>query len=202
MICDYREAKIIEILKEKDILIKTENLKIGDFLISDEIIIERKRAEDFAKSIIDGRIFSQYEDLKQYKIPIIIIEGDLHSIKTNIHPNSLRGVILRLIMEGINIIFSKNEEETVEYLILLEKKYEKDGVLRKYKYGKKPIKDKEYYKRYILESFPGIGPTLAERLLEKFKTLKNIFNASSNELIEVKGMNKKIIKNLKDILER
>jgi len=201
MICDYREKKIIEKLKERKIIIKVENLKVGDFLISDEIIIERKKAEDFARSIIDGRIFSQYEELKQYKTPIIIIEGDLNHINTKIHINSLRGMLLRLILEGINIIYSKNIDETIEYLILLEKKYEKKQILRRYKYGKKPTKDIEYYKKYILESFPGIGPTLADRLLQKFKNLNNIFNASSDELRDIKGMNKKIIKSFKEILE-
>ena len=40
---------------------------------------------------------------------------------------------------------------------------------------------------YIIEGFPGIGPTTARKLIEKFKTIKNIINASKEELEEILG---------------
>jgi len=36
--------------------------------------------------------------------------------------------------------------------------------------------------QYVLEGFPSIGPATAKKLLKKFKTLKNIINASDEEL--------------------
>ena len=41
--------------------------------------------------------------------------------------------------------------------------------------------------QFILEGFPDIGPVTAKKLLEKFKNLKNIFNASLEDLKEAIG---------------
>ena len=41
--------------------------------------------------------------------------------------------------------------------------------------------------QFILEGFPGIGPKTAKKLLKKFKTLKNIFNAEIDELRGIIG---------------
>ncbi len=46
-------------LSKHEILITQETLSIGDFIISDRTAIERKTAEDFVASIIDGRLFEQ-----------------------------------------------------------------------------------------------------------------------------------------------
>jgi len=41
--------------------------------------------------------------------------------------------------------------------------------------------------QFILEGFPGIGPTTAKKLLKKFKSIKKIINASEEELKEILG---------------
>ena len=47
--------------------------------------------------------------------------------------------------------------------------------------------NKKEQMQYIIEGFPGIGPKTAKKLLNKFKTIKNILNASQEELKEVIG---------------
>ena len=64
-------------LSKYDILITQETLSIGDFIISDRTAIERKTVDDFASSIIDGRLFEQMSNLKSaYDMPILMIEGE------------------------------------------------------------------------------------------------------------------------------
>ena len=41
--------------------------------------------------------------------------------------------------------------------------------------------------QFILEGFPNIGPATAKKLLEHFKTLKNLVNSSEEELKSVVG---------------
>jgi len=53
-------------------------LEIADYLVQTEdkwIAVERKRASDFLKSISDGRLFKQLENLQKYDDPRIILEG-------------------------------------------------------------------------------------------------------------------------------
>lgn len=54
---------------------------------------------------------------------------------------------------------------------------------------------------YIIESLPGVGPTIAKNLLNKFKNVKNIFNASEEELIEVDKIGKIKAKEIKKIID-
>jgi len=67
IIMDYREFNpdILNILLDYGISITVKNLKVGDFIINDEIAIERKTTQDFAQSIIDGRLFRQAENMKK-----------------------------------------------------------------------------------------------------------------------------------------
>ena len=52
--------------------------------------------------------------------------------------------------------------------------------------------------QFILEGFPGIGPKTSKKLLEEFKTIKNIINAPEEKLKKILG--KKTI-NIKKIIE-
>ena len=66
---------------------------------------------------------------------------------------------------------------------------------------KKKTLDPKERKKFILEGFPGIGPTTAKALLEKFKTLKNIFSKSKKELVKTGLFDEKKLDNFKRILE-
>jgi len=61
--------------------------------------------------------------------------------------------------------------------------------------NKKPISKSEQM-QFILEGFPSIGPVKAKQMIEQFKTLKNIVNASEGDLEKVLGKNTKEIYNL------
>lgn len=60
----------------------------------------------------------------------------------------------------------------------------------------KKTKNKKEQMQYILEGFPSIGPKTARKLLEKFSSIKNISNASEEELKKTIGKKGEIIKNL------
>jgi excinuclease ABC subunit C len=51
----------------------------------------------------------------------------------------------------------------------------------------------------ILDSVPGIGPLKKKRLLAHFKSVKKIIEASDEELLQIKGLTIKDIKNIKQI---
>lgn len=77
---DYREQKIKEYLNYhkynyNEYIVK--KLDVGDFIIEDKLIIERKTLIDLSASIIDKRIYRQIDKLKQTGKPFcFIIEGN------------------------------------------------------------------------------------------------------------------------------
>ncbi len=54
---------------------------------------------------------------------------------------------------------------------------------------------------YIIESLPNIGPVTARKLLEEFKSVKNVINASENDLKKVEGIGDKIAKRILRVID-
>jgi len=73
---DHREDPLLIELLSKHAILQESQLKIGDYVISERTIIERKTRDDFESSIIDGRMFDQAQKLKDtYERVIYIVEG-------------------------------------------------------------------------------------------------------------------------------
>ena len=190
IIVDYREKNslVISEIISHVILVEFKALKVADYLVND-IAIERKTILDFISSMKNKRLINQLEELGQYKNRLLIIEGideqELYTDSdeiTGMHPNAIRGFLLSILLKyKTPIIFSKNYEDTAKFISILSKKKEKEPSLN---VTKKTL-DKKESKQFIIESLPGIGPKNAKKLLNKFKTIKNIFNSSQEELKDV-----------------
>ncbi|MCX8194019.1 MAG: helix-hairpin-helix domain-containing protein [Candidatus Pacearchaeota archaeon] len=201
IVVDKREKNslVLAELIEKKCEIRLERLEVADYIIND-IAIERKTLPDFVSSMLNKRLLRQLEELKQYPKALLIIEGiDDHPLYEfgKLNPNAIRGMMLSTILNyNIPIILTKNYEDTAEFLILLEKRQEgtKEISLK----AKRRAFNLAEQQRFILESFPGIGPATAKTLLKKFKTIKAIINAEDKELEKV--INKKKIAVIKKII--
>jgi DNA excision repair protein ERCC-4 len=193
---DFREKNsfVISELRSLNALCNVENLKVGDYIIED-LVIERKTYSDFLNSIINKRLIQQIESLKQYPQRLIIIEGHEEEIKDRLfHKKAIRGFTLSLLLKHkIPLYFTKNSKETAELLVhLSEKKSNSNNPLRE---NKKASTKKEQI-QYILEGFPGIGSSTAKKLMKRFKTLKNVFNASEEEIKKEIGKKSEIFLDL------
>lgn len=189
---------LAELKSNKDIELSIQSLKIGDYLIN-QTVIERKTTNDFISSMLNKRLIQQLEQMQQYKNKLLIIEGQISSLfeKGNLHPNSIRGFILSIINNyKTNIIFTKDFQDTSQYLITLAKQQVKPK--QEISLHSRIPKNLKQQKQYILESFPNIGPKKASLLIKKFKTLKNIFNASEEDLQEILKLRSKPFKNILD----
>ena len=188
IIVDNRESKssVSTELKKLGFNLEFQQLPVADYLINN-IAIERKTISDFKSSIISKRIFDQLREIKQYPQNILIIEGidseDVYS--GQIHENAFRGMILSIINDfQVPIIFTKNENDTAKYIsVLANKKTKSEMPIRASKIA---LTDEEQV-QFILEGFPNIGPTTAKKLISKFGNLKNIINASLEDLEKVIG---------------
>ncbi|PIN93016.1 hypothetical protein COU54_04660 [Candidatus Pacearchaeota archaeon CG10_big_fil_rev_8_21_14_0_10_31_24] len=196
IIIDNRERNsLVPIELEKlNFEIEFQQLEIGDYLLKN-IIIERKTLSDLKSSIINKRIFQQLENMQKYPNALLIIEKDSNNLQANLHENSLRGFLLAATLDyKIPFIFAQNSLDTAKYIQVLSKKESKEISMR----HSKRQKTKKENQQFILEGFPNIGPKKAKLLLERFKSLKNIFNASEKELEEVLGKKNEEFKNLLD----
>jgi Fanconi anemia group M protein len=201
IIADYREKNcfVASELINLGLNVEFRELKVADYLVRD-IAIERKTVSDFITSMINHRLLNQLAELQQYQNKLLIIEGiDEQELYTDseerigMHPNAIRGFLLSIVLKHkIPIIFTKNSEDTAKFIFVLSKKKSKELPLN---VSKKSLNKKERL-QFILEGFPSIGPKTAKKLLKKFKTIKNIINASLEELKEILGKKSKIVKQI------
>ena len=199
ILIDYREKNSLvpSELVNLNLKIEFKELKVGDYIVKN-IVIERKTVNDFISSIKNKRLINQLEELQQYKNRLLIIEGlDEQELYTDsedrigMHPNAIRGFLLSVLLKyKVPIIFTKNYEDTAKFILILSKKKEKEMSLN---VTKKNLNKKER-KQFILEGFSGIGPKTSKKLLKKFKTIKNIFNSSQEELKDTIGKKSEVFK--------
>lgn len=201
---DTREgnSKVIRHLSEMEIDVKVQAMAVGDYQVSDEVVIERKTAKDFVDSIVDKRLFKQARSLmEEFKRPLIILEGD-DLYNGMINPNAIRGSIASIALDfGISIIPTRNAQDTaamIKRIAIREQSGEKTQI--QIRTDKKPVNLWEQ-QLFIIESLPNIGPVNAKNLLEHFGTVANIINASESQLQEVEGIGKKTAANIRKVVD-
>ncbi|MFH1847332.1 MAG: ERCC4 domain-containing protein [Candidatus Omnitrophota bacterium] len=192
---DYRELSsnirwILE--KEYGIMTTEQFLKVGDYIVNDEIVIERKTTVDFVRSIIDGRLFIQALRMsKSFDVVLFIVEGkDLYNTGIDIHEHSVKGALISLALAWrIPVLFTLNIEETALLLSLIAKKRMVSCENFFVRRGRQPkrLRKKQLY---VLQGLPGVGPKLACHLLDVFGSIEVICAASEKELIKVGGVGK------------
>lgn len=171
--------------------VQVQTLSIADFILSQRCAAERKTRDDFESSIIDGRLFEQAKRLKEtYEKPLLIIEGNSHQ-NSRIQKSALLGAYAALMTDySIPLFFTRDSSSTSQLLYSIAK-YEQISQKNPLRvYARKKSSTKSQAQQAIIESLPKVGPKLASALLFHFKSPKNIFTATENELESVPGMGK------------
>ncbi len=204
---DYREkgTGVLKELVELGVSLKLEMLHVADYVLSPRCAVEFKTVEDFAQSIIDGRLLDQLKNLKQhYDRPVIIVEGtqDLFKVR-NIHPNAIRGMLATIAVSyGIPIIYTKDKKDTAAQLLAIAKREQALTKETFQPHAEKRAMSVQEQQEFIVSSLPNVGLNLAKELLTHFKSVKNVINASEEDLKKVDGVGDKKAKMIKDTVEK
>jgi len=209
---DLREkaSHVPKYLAEMGVSVIYKQLEIGDYMVTDDTVIERKRIDDLAHSVFEGRFFDQVRRLKASKLKaLILVEGDLTYLRriTSKYKAVEAALITAVIYNNIPIIYTRNSKHTAETIKLIAEKLQtvrKAYITTQFptyrKYQKPKDQDLSEWQLYVLASFPGIGPTLADRLLRKFGSLRAVLSASPVELSRVEGISEEKAQLIKRIL--
>ena len=185
-----RGSGVPEVLQELGVAVVFQQLGVGDYIVSDRAAVERKTVEDLAKSVFDGRLFDQARRLSEYyEMPIVLVEGDLSELERVTSKSfQVRMALLAISIDyGVRVAYSLSPSETARILAGLARREQCESK-RAVVVHRKPRLEKLWMQQlYVVQSFPGIGPRLAEKLLEKFGSIKTICNASIVELERVVG---------------
>lgn len=189
---DSREqnSKVVKELFLKGVKIKTARLTTGDYLISENTVVERKSVDDFLESLTDGRLFSQAKALsREYGKPLMIIEGEGLYHRRNIDERAIHGALASLVTDfNIPLLMTRDEGETASLIhAVLARGKGNNGRTVPLRKNKESMSSRDS-KLFILEGLPNVSGMLAERLLEHFGSVRAVFEADENELRKVKGI--------------
>lgn len=186
LIVDANEPKDIpNRLRELGVTIEVQKIAPGDYVLG-TVGIERKTLFDFFNSMVRKRLFEQVQRLRDaYPQPLVILEGDLSEISEFKNPSAFLGALLAVeIGERVPVLTTADKDQTALLLSLLWKRQEKGAAAYGLRHKPKAL-SLEQRQRFLVEGLPSVGETLARNLLERFGTVRAIFNASEDELKRV-----------------
>ena len=203
---DYRELKLKKEF-ESNSNFRFKNLDIGDILcyVKDELklIIERKTISDLYSSIKDGRYHEQKTRLlSNYSNNNIIylLEGDIQQHKKMFNIDIIYGSVVNTILrDKIKIIFSKDLDESIKFIKLLENRiinkpeFFCDKVECDYtntiKLKKKDNVTPKLYQIGLIAQIQGLSITKAKIIIEKYGNLCNLIEfLRSDDLKELEDL--------------
>jgi Fanconi anemia group M protein len=204
VVADSRElgAPVTRELARLGALVKSQTLEVGDFVLSDKVVIERKNVEDFASSIIDGRLFQQAGKLKEsYSKPVIVVEGETLTGSGRVRPEAMMGAYASILIDyGIPIVWTQKQSETAQLMFAIARREQiQDKRLPRIMTGPKPSTIEEL-QEFIVSSLPNIDSTRARKLLSSFQTVERVFQASKEELMSITGIGEKISEEIRRVL--
>jgi ERCC4-type nuclease len=207
IIVDSREAtsaqKIVTGLIERGVNIKTEMLEKGDYILSDQCAVERKTVHDFVYTLTRRYLFEQLFRLRDvYPKSLIVLEGYLPIIYkfSNIQPASVWGAMFNLAKNGIAIVNTASQKETVDFLYTAARQEQivekRSAVVHAFKKCD-TLSDAQVY---FIASLPSIGREKATAILDSYQTPLNALINVDDWSKAVSGLGPVITNRVKEVL--
>jgi ERCC4-type nuclease len=207
IIVDSREAtsaqKIVKGLIGKGVNVKTEQLEKGDYILSDQCAVERKTVHDFVYTLTRRYLFEQLFRLRDvYPKSLIVLEGYLPIIYkfSNIQPAAIWGAMFNLAKNGIAIVNTASQKETVDFLYTAARQEQivekRSAVVHAFKKCD-TLSDAQVY---FIASLPSIGREKATAILDSYQTPLNALINVDDWSKAVTGLGPVITNRVKEVL--
>jgi Fanconi anemia group M protein len=207
IIVDSREAntaaKIVKGLIERGVHVKNEPLEKGDYILSDECAVERKTVHDFVYTLTRRYLFEQLFRLKDaYPKALVLLEGYLPIIYkfSHIQPAAVWGAMFNLAKNGIAIVNTASQKETIDFLYVAAKQEQivekRSPIVHAFKKCD-TLADSQIY---FVASLPNIGREKAVALLRSYKTPINTLINVDDWSKTVYGLGPVITSKVKEVL--
>lgn len=192
--CDMRESRsgIIQKLQELGANVRVGELETGDYVLSGDLVVERKTAVDFVASIIDGRLFNQTGKMRlNFARPVFLIEGDVYNTRSAIAREAIDGALSFLVaIEGCNVMHVRDQFAAAG-LIYRMAKHAQEGLGYDVAFRRGKAVPGRGEALFMIEGIPGVGPSTAIKVLNHFRSVHAFVNASVDELRAVPGLGPK-----------
>jgi len=165
---------------------------VDRYILSERLAIDRRTGSSFMRGIMEKTLFTSAIYLQEhFAIPIMIMEGEVNYEYSMFTPQAIRGAVSSMmVLYGLNILTTKNLEETVE-LIAMIARHEQIGIPDISLIPKRKAMTLPDMQRRVIEMLPGCGMVMARELLQHFGSVNRIANLTEEELLTVRGIGTK-----------
>ena len=203
---DDREAGqpvLLAFREHPEVQARVQRLIVGDYQLGGRLVVERKTVRDFAASIIDGRLFRQATQLSRcQEQALVILEGSGRELNnTGVSREAIQGALISLsLVFHLPVLRSLDPTETARLMLFawqqISRQEEDSLPLR----GRRPRRRKRAQLQ-LLQGLPLVGPKRALQLLDRFGTVRNVFKASTQDLLSIPGIKHKTVKAFEWVLD-
>jgi Fanconi anemia group M protein len=195
LVVDQREldATIARDLSTREgIETRLETLAVGDYVLSDRVVVERKTVADFMDTLTGGdrSMFEQVGDAaRNYARPVVLIEGEDLYGERNVHPKAIHGALASLAVDfGASVLRTDDESETADLLATVAEREQDDGDREVSVHGEKQSKTLAEQQEYVVASIAEVGPVTARSLLAEFGSVEAVMTADESALQAADGV--------------
>lgn len=166
------------------------------------VVVERKAIGDLLSSLSSGRLYSQFQNIATFDIPILLVEGiyspsengfiRLPSTELRFRYEAVENLLLDAQMRGIILARTPSLEASArlirgyyKYLTSSNHRFQ----VRKLRYFSYTGKVTPQIR--LVCALPGVDYVLGQRLLDYFGTPIGVFTATPSELADVEGIGRK-----------
>ncbi|MDS0220241.1 DEAD/DEAH box helicase [Haloarcula sp. S1AR25-5A] len=195
IVADQREldSNIARDLSTRDgIETRLETLAVGDYVLSDRVVVERKTVADFMDTLTGGdrSMFEQVGDAtRNYGRPVVVIEGEDLFGARNVHHKAIQGALASLAVDfGASVLRTSDEDETADLLEVIAEREQEVADREVSVHGEKQSKTLPEQQEYVVASIAEVGPVTARTLLAAFGSVESVMTADKDDLLEVSGI--------------
>lgn len=180
--------------------LESRELEYGDYLIGNDIVIERKSSTDFMLSVMDNQLYGNIAKLKaEFERVIYIVEGDVFAPRFHSNPSALRDALAYMTaVEGVALAPSPDAPMTAEIVYRMAVDVQRPDARAVSVRSARP-KDLRSSQQYVIEGLPGITAERARQLLKTFGSVESVLRADDAALIAA-GLSIETVARIRKIL--
>ena len=180
IIVDNREPEaIIKNLEELGVNVSKQQLTVGDYVISEDFIVERKATSDFWQSLVSQRLFDQLKRLTDtYRQVVFILEGLI--VDPQMRTPVYGAMSYMIAHHSVQFIPTENHQATsilLDRLCSWIQEDHKDPILARTAPKRMTLEDQQ---NYLVQGLLGVGEKTAKKLLDVMGSPQNVFEGILN----------------------
>jgi DNA excision repair protein ERCC-4 len=175
-------------LEKLGVTVVRRRLPIGDYIVGQGAIVERKTVRGLHRSLVEGRLWTQLASVRRSATwPYLLIEGfDLTGGPLSYE--SVRGLWLTVAELGIDVLRSNDAEDTAAWLLRLASRRQEPSSRDRPAYAQRFPRARPHPAEAALAAAPGVSVKTARRLLKRFGSLGEVVAAERDEWQSIPGV--------------